>query len=185
MQSVQRTSLHDVPPAAPASLATALATLVDRRVRVGRETASPERSGPDGNVLIWLDHPVPGSGLVASGRRGVIVVMHGANQAVAARSFVVSFPVGAGPVENGDTGRQLGAVSKLLAGLGWLLLASDRRKTELGHADTAVLVTSGFGGEQSLWLAEPVEPTPKASLASTQHPVRPTYWSDASSNLTA
>jgi hypothetical protein len=77
-------------------------------------------------------------------------------------------------------GQQLGAVSALLVAMGWLLLASDRRKTELDHADTAVLVnTSRFGGEQTLWLAEPVEAHPEASRATAQHSPRPVDWLDA------
>jgi hypothetical protein len=167
--------LQDAPPS-PVSLAAALATLVDRRVRVGRETI-----GPDGDVLIWLEQSMPGSEPVASGARGVIVVMHGADQAAAARSFVVSFPI-----EAGGKGRQLGAVSDLMGALGWSLLASDRRKTDLGQVDTAVFVnTNGFEGEQRLWLAEPVEATPKASRATGQHSTRPIDWSDAGSNPTA
>lgn len=143
MQSVQRTLLQDALPSLPTSLAAALTALIDRRARVGGETKGPHGPGPDGNVLIWLDHPMPGRGPADTGGRGVIVVMHGANQAVGARSIVVSFPV-----EASGEGRQLRAVSDLLAAMGWSLLASNRQKTELGHADTAVLVnTSRFGDE--------------------------------------
>ncbi len=181
MQSGQRTLLQDESPSLPSSLAVVLATLIDRRARVGRETKGPHGPGTDGNVLIWLDHPMLGRGPVDTGGRGVIVVTHDANQAVMARSFVVSYPV-----EAGGEGRQLGTVSDILAAMGWSLLASNRRKIELGHADTAVLDnTSRFGGEQRLWLAEPVEADAEPGGAPMQYPPRPGAWSEAGNNTTA
>lgn len=104
---------------------------------------------------------MPGHGLAAGSSCGVIVVAHGPNQAVTEQSFVVSFPVG-----TCGKRRQLAAVSDRLAALGWSLLPSKRQKTELGHADIAVLVnTSRFGGRQRLRLAEPVEAHSKAGHA--------------------
>ena len=172
------------------SLGASLAALIDRRVRAGHEADGPGSTGatgPNGSVLVWLDHPGPGSGPgpesgpVAGSGRGVIVVMHRASQAVGARSFVVSFPAG-----TGGRGRQLGAVSRLLAAMGWSLLAFKRRQTEVGHADTAVLVnTRRFGGEQRLWLAEPVEGHTEPGSAPRQAWARPGAMSSAGGKATA
>lgn len=73
--------MQDTPPFLPVSLAAALARLVDKRARVAREAVGLERFGPNGDVLIWLDHPMPNSGLVTSGGGDVIVAMHSHRQA--------------------------------------------------------------------------------------------------------
>ena len=92
------------------------------------------------------------AGTAAGYGRGVIVVAHGPGLRTAERSFVISYPV-----EAGGHAQRIPAVVGLLEALGWSLLATRRRRTASGHANTAVLVnTARPGVEQRLWLAEPV-----------------------------
>jgi len=136
MQPIQRTPCPD----RPASSAACLAALIDERAMAGGVPADPSRgpgaapSPADGTVLIWMEGAAGGPG-----------------PAAAERSFVVSYPV-----EAGSQAQRIPAVLGLLRAKGWSLLASRRRTTATGHANTAVPVNAGPGGEQRLWLAEPV-----------------------------
>ena len=160
MQPIQRAPCPDT----PASSAAYLAALIDQQARTGGRSADWSRcpgtaSGPadrrDGTVLIWVEAAADGPRPAGRHSRGMIVVAHGPSPAAAERSFVVSYPV-----EAGGQAQRVPAVLGLLRAKGWWLLASRRRKMASGHANTAVLVnTARIGGEQRLWLAEPVSAT--------------------------
>ena len=162
MQTILRAPCPDNPP----SSAAFLAALIDVRVRTGGVSANPSRrlgavpdlaNGRGGSVLIWVEAAADGPGPPAGHKRGMIVVAHGPSAEVAGRSFVISYPV-----EAGGQARRVTAVLGLLRARGWSLLASRRRNTAAGHANTAILVNANQpGGEQRLWLAEPV-PAPRA-----------------------
>lgn len=157
MQHIQRASCPDLSP----SSAAYLAALIDGQARTngppddpahnpGMALAAPD--GRDGNTLIWVEGAMAEPGPAAEHGRGMIVVAHGPGQAAAERSFVISYPV-----EAGGQAQRIPAVLGLLEAMGWSLLESRRRRTASGHANTAVLVnTVRPGGEQRLWLAEPV-----------------------------
>ena len=157
MQPILRSPCPDTPP----SSAAFLAALIDERARTGGVPADPSpepgavpdpANGRGGSVLIWVEAAADGPGPPAGHRRGMIVVAHGSSPEVAERSFVISYPV-----EAGGRAQRVPAVLGLLRAKGWSLLASRRRTMVSGHANTAVLVNADQpGGEQRLWLAEPV-----------------------------
>ena len=157
MQDILRVSCPDTPP----SSAAFLAALIDVRARTAGVPANPSRKlggipdpadGSGESVLIWVEAATDGPGPSAGHSRGLIVVAHGPGPEVAERSFVISYPV-----EAGGRAQRVPAVLGLLRAKSWSLLASRRSIMESGHANTAVLVNADQpGGEQRLWLAEPV-----------------------------
>lgn len=157
MQPIKRAPCLETPP----SSAAYLAALIDERARTGGVPADPSRDpgaapgltdGRNGNVLIWVDGTADGPDPPTGQSRGMIVVAHGSSPDVEERSFVISYPV-----EAGTWARRVPAVLDLLRAKGWSLLAFRRGTTASGHANTAVLVnTARPGGEQRLWLTEPV-----------------------------
>ena len=156
MQPIQRAPCPD----APTSSAAYLAALIDGQARAGRAPADPPpgpgaasrpADGRDGAVLIWVEGAMDGPGPAPGRSRGMIVAAHGPSPAAAERTLVVSYPI-----EDGGPAQCIPAVLGLLRAKGWSLLASCHKRTATGHANTAVLVNVGLGGERRLWLAEPV-----------------------------
>ena len=192
MQPIHRTSCQGTGPSASVSLAGYLARLIDGQAQARTALAAggrgPDAAG-DANALIWVEDdaapeqaaprnaaprnaapggdapgdPKHGPGLPGPRARRMIVAAHGPGQAMAERSFIISYPVGA----NGG-GQRIPAVSAMLAGMGWSVLAFRRWRTALGRTSTAVLVnTARPGGEQRLWLAEPPVPSRRAPAVRT------------------
>jgi hypothetical protein len=178
MQPILRAPCPDTPP----SSAAFLAALIDKRARTGGVPTDPSREpgavpdsadGRGGSVLIWVEAATDGPVPFAGHQRGMIVVAYGPGPEMGERSFVISYPV-----EAGSRAQRTPAVLGLLRTKGWSLMASRRRTTAAGHANTAVLVnTDRSGGEQWLWLAEPVPASRthgRARRPGFLHPLRPT-----------
>ena len=157
MQPIQHASCPDVPP----SSAAYLAALIDGQARTDGARADPahdpgtaqDATGRrDGSTLIWVEGGTADPGGAAGHGRGMIVVACEDGHGAAGHSCVISYPI-----EAGGQAQRLPAVLALLETLGWSLLASRRKRTASGHANTAVLVNKARPGvEQRLWLAQPV-----------------------------
>ena len=163
MRPIERTSCQGIQPFPGLGLVEHLAALIDGRTEPdmtsggGCGTTAPAKQA--GSALIWVEGE---QDRADDHGRGIIVVGHGPDPATAARSSVISFPVGAN-----DGQHCLHAVSNALRAFGWSVAASTGRKTATGRANTAVLVNRARpAGEQRLFLAEPIQ-------ATRQQPVTP------------
>jgi hypothetical protein len=111
-------------------------------------------------VLIWVEGEAElARDPDAGANRGMIFVAHDSVQNTTGESFVISYPV-----DTGDDGQHIAAVSGVLEAMGWSVLASRRGSTAGGYLSTVVLVSIHHpGSKQRLWLAEPAD----ASWSST------------------
>ncbi len=159
MQPIQPASCPD----RHRSSAAYLAAMIDKRTRdyglpASSHGGNPWRfetgmQQPDASVLIRVGGDPELAREAAAGRhRGMIVVAHGSGQGTTEGSFIISYPVA-----TDEHAQHLPAVSGWLEAMGWSVLASRRRRTDIGDVNTAVLVNTGHSSpEQRLWLAEPV-----------------------------
>ncbi len=167
MQPIHRTSHRATQAPTAGYPAGLLADLIDGQVRMQPAAPGATRLGwadpPDANALIWVeDDP----GLATARNRGLLVVAHGASQAAAEHSCVISYP--AGPA---DDGQDILAVSERLTAMGWLLLSCLDQETATGHASIAVLVSRALPGmEQRLWLVASAAAPPEARAVPSQAP---------------
>ena len=156
MQPIYRTSCQGIQPLSATRLADYLADLIDGQAQARRAPADDCVQGmvpmglPGGNALIWVEGEPKSAG---GCNRGMIVVGHGSDPAVAEGSSVISYPLG-----TSNQQQCIPAVTSALQKMGWSVVALRCRKTAAGCAHTAVLVTRTHPGEEHrLLLAEPIQ----------------------------